>query len=232
MAEDILLTNIPVHVGMIMDGNGRWAAKRLLPRSAGHSAGMNRMIALAEKAKELGIKYLTVYALSTENLSRPKEELDKLYDLVRIYFTKNVKKLIKRGAAVKTIGDLSLLPADVAEVVKSGVAMSPQNADFTFIIALAYGARGEIVNAVNQAVEEGRKLDEDGLSSRLYTGGIPDPDFIIRTGGELRLSNFLMWQAAYAELYFTDTLFPDFTNAKFEKALVEFSSRRRRFGKV
>ncbi|MGN0805460.1 MAG: polyprenyl diphosphate synthase [Candidatus Coproplasma sp.] len=222
----------PVHVGLIMDGNGRWAEKRLMPRSAGHSAGMNRMIALARKAKELGIKYLTVYALSTENLSRPKEELDKLYGLISSYFTKNVQKLIKQGAAVKVIGDLSLLPEDIASVIKEGVAASPEKADFTFIIALAYGGRGEIVNAANKAVEKGLKLSEQNLSSMLYTAGIPDPDFIIRTGGELRLSNFLMWQAAYAELYFTDTLFPDFTNGKFEKALADFASRKRRFGKI
>lgn len=215
-----------------MDGNGRWAEKRLLPRSAGHSAGMKRMISLAQKAKDLGIKYLTVYALSTENLSRPKEELDKLYELIRTYFAKNVNKLLKQGAAVKVIGDLSLLPADVAKVVKDGVANSPGKADFTFIIALAYGGRGEIINAVNRANETGLKLDEEVLSSLLYTGGIPDPDFIIRTGGELRLSNFLMWQAAYAELYFTDTLFPDFTDRKFEKAIDDFSSRKRRFGRV
>ncbi|MGN1061334.1 MAG: polyprenyl diphosphate synthase [Candidatus Coproplasma sp.] len=231
MAENNLITK-PVHVGIIMDGNGRWAERRLLPRSAGHSAGMNRMISLAQKAKDLGVKYLTVYALSTENLSRPKEELDKLYGLIRSYFNKNVKKLIKQGAAVKIIGDLSLLPQDVAEVIREGVAISPENADFTFIIAIAYGGRGEIVNAANRAIENGLELNERSLSSMLYTAGIPDPDFIIRTGGELRLSNFLMWQAAYAELYFTDTLFPDFTNGKFEKALADFSSRKRRFGKV
>lgn len=225
-------TNLPVHVGLIMDGNGRWAEKRLLPRPAGHSAGMKRMIALAEKAKKLGIKYLTVYALSTENLSRPQEELDRLFGLIRNYFAKNVNKLIKQGAAVKVIGDLSLLPKDVAEVIEAGVAKSPDNAPFTFIIALAYGGRGEIVRAVNSCVESGKKVDIDGLSTRLYTAGVPDPDFIIRTGGELRLSNFLLWQAAYAELYFTDVLFPDFTDAKFEKALKEYESRKRRFGKV
>jgi len=225
-------TNLPVHVGLIMDGNGRWAEKRLLPRPAGHSAGMKRMIALAEKAKKLGIKYLTVYALSTENLSRPQEELDRLFGLIRNYFAKNVNKLIKQGAAVKVIGDLSLLPEDVAEVVKAGVAKSPDNAPFTFIIALAYGGRDEIVRAVNSCVESGKKVDIGGLSSRLYTAGVPDPDFIIRTGGELRLSNFLLWQAAYAELYFTDVLFPDFTDVKFEKALKEYESRKRRFGKV
>lgn len=226
------IKSIPLHVGLIMDGNGRWAEKRLMPRSAGHSAGMKRMIGLAQKAKELGIKYFTVYALSTENLSRPKEELDKLYGLILSYFSKNVKKLIKQGAAVRVIGDLSLLPQNVAAVIEEGVAASPKDAEFVFIIALAYGGRGEIVQAAKRVVESGLTLDEQNLSSKLYTAGLPDTDFIIRTGGELRLSNFLMWQAAYAELYFTDTLFPDFTDFKFEKAIADFSSRKRRFGKV
>lgn len=215
-----------------MDGNGRWAERRLLPRSAGHSAGMKRMISLAEAAKEYGVRYLTVYALSTENLSRPREELDKLYGLIKSYFDKNVKKLIKQGAAVKVIGDLSLLPEDVAAVVKSGVERSPQEAPFTLIIALAYGGRDEIVRAVNKCVEEGGRVDAAEFSARMYTADIPDPDFIIRTGGEFRLSNFLLWQSAYAELYFTDVLFPDFSNGKFVKALKEYESRKRRFGKV
>ncbi|MGN0812091.1 MAG: polyprenyl diphosphate synthase [Candidatus Coproplasma sp.] len=227
-----IIRNTPLHVGLIMDGNGRWAEKRLMPRSSGHSAGMKRMIGLAKKAKELGVKYFTVYALSTENLSRPKEELDKLYELILNYFSKNVKKLIKQGAAVKVIGDLSLLPENVASAIQKGVAESPSDADFVFIIALAYGGRGEIVQAANRVVESGLPLDERSLSSKLYTAGVPDADFIIRTGGELRLSNFLMWQAAYAELYFTDTLFPDFTDFRFEKAIADFSSRKRRFGKV
>lgn len=229
---DEIILNVPTHVGVIMDGNGRWAQKRLLPRSAGHSAGMKRMIALAQKAKDCGVKYLTVYALSTENLSRPQEELEKLYGLIRNYFSKNVDKLIKQGAAVKVIGDLSLLPQDVVSVIQSGVERSPKNADFTFIIALAYGGRKEIADAAKALALRGDGIDEKGISSQLYTANIPDPDFIIRTGGELRLSNFLLWQAAYAELYFTDVLFPDFTNARFCKALGEFSKRKRRFGKV
>lgn len=224
---------MPNHVGVIMDGNGRWAQQRMLPRSSGHSFGMKRMIGIAEKAKSLGIHYMTVYALSTENLSRPQEELDRLYALIKKYFQKNVDKLIAGGAAVKVIGDLSLLPADVGEIIESGCARSlKEDAPFTFIIALGYGARNEIVRAANRCAESGKKVDEGEFSSLLYTGGIPDPDFIIRTGGEVRLSNFLLWQAAYAELYFTDVLFPDFTNAEFVKALREFSNRKRRFGKV
>lgn len=215
-----------------MDGNGRWASKRLLPRSAGHRAGMKRMVALAERAKELGIRYLTVYALSTENLSRPQEELDGLYDLIKKYFTSNVRKLVKGGAALKVIGDLSLLPDDVSAVIRNGLKRSPDSAEFTFIIAIGYGARSEIVHAANDAAALGGGVTEERFSSLLYTAGIPDPDLIIRTGGEVRLSNFLLWQAAYAELYFTDALFPEFTDKKFEKAISEYSSRVRRFGKV
>ena len=229
---DSQTSRIPRHVAIIMDGNGRWAKKRLLPRSAGHNAGMNRMIGLSERAKQLGIRYLTVYALSTENLARPKEELDGLYSLIKKYFLKNVDRLIKGGAALRVIGDMSLLPEDVRTVVEDGVARSPEEAQFTFAIALAYGSRREIADACRQIAAKGLDITEETLSANMYTGGIPDPDLIIRTGGELRLSNFLMWQAAYAELYFTDVLFPDFTDECLDDAVAEFSRRTRRFGKV
>ena len=230
--EQLLTAKLPEHVGIIMDGNGRWAEKRHLPRSAGHTAGMKRMIALAQRAQALGLSCLTVYALSTENLTRPKDELDWLYGLIKKYFKSQVKKLVKGGAALKVIGDLSILPEDVRQTIRSGVALSKDSAQFTFIIALGYGARSEIVRAANAAVRAGKDVNEEQFSALLYTAGLPDPDFIIRTGGEVRLSNFLLWQAAYAELYFTDTLFPDFTDKKFEKALAEFSRRTRRFGGV
>ena len=226
-------SKLPVHVGVIMDGNGRWAKKRLMPRSLGHKAGMNRMIGLAEHAKALGIKYLTVYALSTENLSsRPKEELDGLFSLFRKYFDENVKKLYAQNSRVKILGDVTALPADVAQLLTDGENGSPENADFTLLFAINYGSRAEILNAVNRAVEQGKKLDEKGFSSLLYTDGIPDPDLIIRTGGELRLSNFLTYQAAYSELYFTDVLFPDFTDKELDKAIQNYSERERRFGKI
>ncbi len=231
MAKNEVL-NVPRHVGLIMDGNRRWAKKRLLPPSSGHSAGLNRMVALAEHAKSVGVKYLTVYALSTENLSRPQDELDKMFALIRKQFYPCVDKLLKCGAAVKVIGDLSLLPGDVRALIADGIKKSPENAEFTFIMALGYGARSEIVRAANLALKEGKEVTEEGLSSLLYTGGVPDPDLIIRTGGELRLSNFLLWQSAYAELYFSDVLFPDFTDEEFDRALADYSSRDRRFGKV
>ena len=226
------MNSLPLHVGIIMDGNGRWAKKRLQPRAFGHRAGMNRMISLAEHAQNIGIKYFTVYALSTENLSRPKEELDGLFGLFRKYFKINVEKLYKKNSRVKIIGDGSALPEDIQKLLSDSENNSPEDADFTLIFAINYGSRSEIVNAVNRAVEKGEKVDKDSFSSLLYTDGIPDPDLIIRTGGELRLSNFLTYQAAYAELYFTEVLFPDFSDAELDKAIEDYRSRERRFGKV
>ncbi len=226
------MENLPLHVGLIMDGNGRWAKRRLMPRSFGHNAGMNRVIALAEHAQKIGIKYLTVYALSSENLSRPKEELEGLYNLFRKYFTENVKKLYKQNAAVKVIGDVRALPEDVAKLLIDGEANSPKDATFCMTFAINYGSRKEIVRAARLAAQSGEEITEETLGKYLYTGGLPDPDLIIRTGGEIRLSNFLLYQAAYSELYFTDVLFPDFTEEEFDKALKEFSHRDRRFGKV
>ena len=224
--------NIPRHVAVIMDGNGRWAKKRLMPRTFGHNAGMNAMIAMARKAKRMGVRYLTVYALSTENLSRPQEALDGLYNLFRKYFTKNVKDLYAEGAAVRVIGDITALPEDVQDLIVKGIANSPADAQFFVILALNYGARAEITRAVNAAISRGERVEEGDVSALLDTKDFPDPDLIIRTGGELRLSNFLLWQAAYAELYFTDVLFPDFDEKQFEKAIKDYSSRNRRFGKI
>ena len=215
-----------------MDGNGRWAKKRLMPRTFGHRAGMNAMIAMARKAKSMGVQYLTVYALSTENFSRPREELEGLFDLIRRYFTKNVKELYAEGAAVRVIGDIAALPADVQALIEEGVKNSPADARFFVVLALNYGARAEITRAVNLAISRGQQLSEGDVSRLLYTSDMPDPDLIIRTGGELRLSNFLLWQAAYSELYFTDVLFPDFDDAQFERAIEAYSGRDRRFGKV
>ena len=223
---------IPLHIGLIMDGNGRWAKKRLMPRSYGHNAGMNAMIKIAEHAQKRGVKYLTVYTLSTENLMRPQEELDGLYGLFRKYFKKNVQKLYGSGAGVKVIGDISVLPNDVQALLSDGEKNSPEGCTFWLIFAINYGARAEILRACNLAIEKGEKLDEKSFGAYLYTHDIPDPDFIIRTGGEKRLSNFLTYQAAYSELYFTDTLFPDFDEGELDKAIEEFSKRERRFGKI
>lgn len=223
---------IPQHVAIIMDGNGRWAKKRLLPRSAGHRAGMNRMIALSEHVFDSGVRFCTLYALSAENLRRPQEEVDALFSLFREYFKKKVELLKKKNIALKVIGDRTLLPADIVQLIEGGEAYTAEGTRGTLLLAIAYGARQEIVQAVNAAVAAGRAVDAEGFSRLLSTAGIPDPDLIIRTGRERRLSNFLLWQAAYAELYFTDRLFPDFSNRDLDRALADFAQRERRFGNV
>ncbi|MCD8294548.1 MAG: di-trans,poly-cis-decaprenylcistransferase [Clostridia bacterium] len=233
---------VPRHVGIIMDGNGRWARKRLLPRNAGHRAGVQRMEELAVHAQEMGVEYFTVYALSTENMSRSKEELDGLYNLIRSYFSKSVDELYRRHAAVRILGDMAPLPGDVAEKLYEAEVNSPGDATFHFQFAINYGGRAEILRAVNDAALlahrdalEGRppaRYTDESFHDLLYTKGMPDVDLIIRTGGEERLSNFLLYQAAYAELYFTDVLFPDFDTGEFDKALLDFSRRDRRYGKI
>ncbi len=223
---------IPRHIAIIMDGNGRWAKKRLLPRSIGHKNGMDRMIGLMERAFDLGVEYVTVYALSTENLNRPQKELEGLYNLIRTHFAECMRKICSRGVRLRTIGDLSLLPDDVQKILRDAEADSAHYEGKGVNIALAYGARDEIVHAVNQAVARGEKVTEESFAKLLYTGEVPDPDLLIRTGKEVRLSNFLLYQAAYAELYFSDKMFPEFSDKDLEEAILDFSRRTRRFGKT
>jgi len=225
-------TKIPRHIALIMDGNGRWAKKRLLPRSVGHKFGMERMIGLMERAFDLGVENITVYALSTENLKRPKEEVDALFNLLRTYFKDYIGKVCARGARLRAIGDVSLLPEDVQKIIRDAEAETAHYTRYGINVAVAYGARDELVRAVNTAIDRGEKVTEESLSKLLYTAEIPDPDLIIRTGNEVRLSNFLLYQAAYAELYFSEKMFPDFSDADLEKAIVEYSKRTRRFGKT
>ena len=223
---------LPRHIAIIMDGNGRWAKAKLMPRSLGHKHGMERMIGLMEHAFDLGVDYVTVYALSTENLKRPKEEVEGLFNLIRRHFKDCIQRVCAHGARFRAIGNISLLPDDVQKIVREA---EEETAHFTgkgVNMALAYGARDELVHAVNKAVERGEKVTEEGLSKLLYTAEVPDPDLIIRTGKEVRLSNFLLYQAAYAELYFSDKMFPAFSNKELEKAIEEYSRRTRRFGKT
>ena len=225
-------SRIPRHVAVIMDGNGRWAKKRLLPRGAGHKAGMNRMIALSEHIFDRGVTFCTLYALSTENLSRPKEELDGLYALFREYFPRNTQTLKKKNITLKVIGDRSLLPADVVRLICEGEALTAGGTRGTLLLAIGYGGRQDILAAVNAAVRQGREVGMEEFSAMLSTGDIPEPDLLIRTGGEVRLSNFLLWQSAYSELYFTDVLFPDFSDKELDRALEVYAGRERRFGKI
>lgn len=223
---------IPAHVAIIMDGNGRWAKRRFMPRSYGHLKGMERMIGLLEHAFDIGVRFVTVYALSTENLSRPKEEVDALFGLFRKYFNEYARKIIERESRLCILGDVSALPQDIRQMVAKIEKESARFDGRCVNIALNYGARDEIVRAVNLAVDRGEKVDKAGFSSLLYTQGQPDPDLIIRTGKEKRLSNFLLWQAAYAELYFSDKMFPAFSDKDFDAAIKDYASRERRFGKV
>ena len=225
-------TKIPCHIALIMDGNGRWAKKRFLPRSVGHKHGMERMIGLMEHAFDLGVNYITVYALSTENLKRPQEELEGLFNLLRNHFKEYLGKVCARGVRLRIIGDLSLLPEDVQNILRESEEETAHYEGKGINVAVAYGSRDEIVHAVNQAVEKGEKVTEKSFSTLLYTAEVPDPDLVIRTGKEVRLSNFLLYQSAYAELYFSDKMFPDFSDRELEKAIVSFSGRTRRFGKT
>ena len=232
LIKDVNEVRIPRHIAVIMDGNGRWAKSRLMPRSFGHSQGIERMFGLMEHALDLGVEYITVYALSTENLKRPKEELDFLFELMRTRMKGYVRRICARGVQFKAIGDLSLLPEDLQQILKESEEETAQYQGKGINFAVCYGARAELVRAVNLAVEAGKKVTEEELSALLYTGGQPEVDLIIRTGKEVRLSNFLLYQAAYAELYFTDKMFPEFSDRELEKAILEFSNRTRRFGKT
>ena len=225
-------TKIPRHIAIIMDGNGRWAKKRLLPRSVGHKNGMERMIGLMEHAFDLGVDYITVYALSTENLKRPQEELDGLFGLIRNHFKEYMRRVCAKGVRLRIVGNVALLPQDVQQILRESEEETAHFQGKGINVALAYGARDEIVQAVNKAVALGEKVTEESFARLLYTHESPDPDLIIRTGKEVRLSNFLLYQAAYAELYFSDKMFPEFSDRDLEKAIAEYSARTRRFGKT
>jgi undecaprenyl diphosphate synthase len=216
--------NIPKHIGIIMDGNRRWAKAKGLPAIAGHAYAVeNTTEALIERAGEMGVKYLTLRAFSTENWGRPEDEVSGLMNLFRKALETKVAKFIARGARLRMIGDMSRFSADIQEGMKKAMVASEQNDKINVTFALNYGGRDEIKRAVEKSGVEFEKY--------LDTAGMPDPDLIIRTGGDYRLSGFLMWQAAYSELYFIDTLFPDFTPEKFDVAVEEYQRRQRRFGK-
>jgi len=219
-------------VAIITDGNGRWAKRRGLPRSAGHIEGAKRIQPALEKFRELGIHYVTLYAFSTENWKRPKEEVDTIMKLVYKYVDEVVIKKIEsdKNFSVKFIGDLSVLSEEVRNKCLEAENMA-KDKPFVCSIALNYGGRDEIVHAVNKAIKDGKTvLDEKTLSSYMYTAGTPDPDLVIRTGGDRRISNFLLWQSAYSEYVFLKTLWPDFGEKEIMGAVEEFFSRKRRFG--
>ena len=231
--------NIPRHVAIIMDGNGRWATKRGLPRSAGHRAGMEALRDLITASSELGIEALTLYAFSTENWKRPRDEVGTLFSLVVEYFNREISELHEKGVRIRVLGDMSRVPQKARAALMRAEDITHDNSGLKLNLAINYGARAELVRAAKALAEDVSNggmapdaIDEAAVSSRLYTSGQPDVDLLIRTGGEMRLSNFLLYQSAYAELLFTDTLFPDFNKAHYLDAIREFQGRSRRFGAI
>lgn len=224
---------LPVHVAIVPDGNGRWAEKRGLPRLAGHQAGVNKMRSLIEYLNKRQVKYVTLYGFSTENWGRPDEEVKGLFRILMERINEDVPKLHQRGIRVRHLGRLGELPDWLQDSIRRAEELTRDNTGLTLSLAFNYGGHVEIIDAVRRIIAEGippEKIDEKLFSDYLYTAGIPDVDLLIRTGDEWRLSNFLLWQTAYSEYYFTDVLWPDFTKEDMDKALIAYSQRERRFG--
>ena len=230
---------IPEHIAIIMDGNGRWAKKRGLPRNMGHRQGAKTVEMICEEAYHLGVKYLTVYAFSTENWSRPEDEISTLMNLLRSYMKDCVRQASKNKMRVKVIGDISKLDKDLQESIKNLERESENNTGLRFQIALNYGGRDELLRAIKQLCSDikdgtfvGEDITEQVFASYLDTNGIPDPDLMIRTSGEQRISNFLLWQLAYTEFYFPEVLWPDFSKDDLIDAIAYYNTRERRYGGV
>ncbi len=225
---------LPTHIAIIMDGNGRWAKKRGMPRTAGHVAGAKTFKNIARYCNKIGLKYLTVYAFSTENWKRPKEEVSSIMNLLRDYL-KDAENFKDENIRVKFIGNLEVLDDDIKALIEKNEKGSENATGLTLNIAINYGGRDEITNAVKKIVKNGilaEEITEETISQNLYTKDCPDPDFIIRPSGEYRLSNYLIWQSAYAEYWFSDILWPDFKPKHLDKAIEEYQKRNRRFGGV
>ena len=225
---------LPRHIAIIMDGNGRWAKKRKMPRSAGHIAGAKTFKDIARYCNKIGLEYLTVYAFSTENWKRPKEEVEGIMNLLRDYL-RDAENFKDENIRVRFIGNLEPLADDIKALIEKNEKGSENATGLNLNIAINYGGRDEIANAVKTIVESGmdaKDITEDTISQNLYTKGMPDPDFIIRPSGEYRLSNYLIWQSAYAEYWFSDVLWPDFKPKHLEKAIDDYNHRNRRFGGV
>jgi undecaprenyl diphosphate synthase len=234
--KGLLLTGrIPRHVGIIMDGNGRWAELRGLSRIEGHRQGAERAREVIESAAELGIKVLTLYAFSTENWQRPSSEVMTLMRLLEFYLKKELAELMEKDIVFKTIGEIWRLPEDIQTLIKESQEKTASNKGMVLVTALSYSGRNEILRAIKKILYSNvrpEKLTEESFDSYLDTSGLPAPDLIIRTSGEMRISNFLLWQGAYSELYFTDTLWPDFTKEEFLLAIQDYQRRERRFGAI
>jgi undecaprenyl diphosphate synthase len=238
LAQAIDPARLPAHIAVIMDGNGRWAGRRRLPRVAGHKAGIGPVRSTVETCARLGIKVLTLYAFSVENWKRPRHEVETLWRLLRFYLRQELPDLLKNGIRLQAIGRLDALPAPVRRELDAAVEATSGGEGLLVNLAINYGGRAEIVDAVNAILEMARiegtlgslKVNEETIAAGLYTASSPDPDLLIRTSGEMRISNFLLWQIAYAELYVTETLWPDFTRADLLQAVLEYQKRDRRYG--
>lgn len=231
--EEIDKQNLPQHIAIIMDGNRRWAKQRGLTTKDGHKAGSKNLETIAVFCNEIGIKYLTVYAFSTENWKRPQDEIDALFKMVKEFADKHLAEYVKRGYRIMFMGDLTKLPKETVDALRKILSEAKDNTGMIVNIALNYGGRDEILHAVNRILDTGvREVDMQTLSDCMYTGGLPDPDVIVRSSGEKRLSNFMLWQAAYAEFIFIDDYWPDFDAKIFRKILEEYSQRDRRYGNV
>ena len=226
-------TRVPRHVAVIMDGNGRWAKKRFLPRVMGHKKGLDALEDLCRTCAEAGIPYLTVFAFSTENWRRPADEVSFLMGLFLAALQKKVAKMHKNGLRLKVIGDRSRFPAQIQAGIRDAEALTAANTGLTLTIAADYGGRWDILQAANALIKEGKsEISESDLAAKLMLAEAPEPDLFIRTGGETRISNFMLWQMAYAEFYFTDTLWPDFDSREMHRALESFQQRERRYGRT
>ena len=238
LANSIDPNRLPAHIAIIMDGNGRWARKRSLPRAAGHKAGVEAVRITVETSKRLGIQALTLYAFSVENWKRPRAEVDTLWRLLRVYLRHELPEILSNGIRFTCMGRLDGLPPQVREELQNAIDATAHNRGMRLNVAINYSGRAELVDAINAIVEDARlegrlrdlRIDEEAIASRLYTADLPDPDLLIRTSGEMRISNFLLWQIAYAELYVTDTLWPDFRRADLMHAILDYQKRDRRFG--
>lgn len=233
------LRTLPRHVAVIMDGNGRWAKKRGLPRVAGHRKGADTLRTIVEACKEFGVDYLTVYAFSSENWARPQDEVDALMTLLEKFLTERTAEMMKKNVRLHAIGDFSKLPTQTREILRQSLAETASNSGVTLTLALSYGGRDEILHAAQALAQQAAAgtldpadIDSQYFSKHLYTKGLPDPDLLIRTSGEYRLSNFLLWQLSYAEIVITDTPWPAFGRSDFLQALAEYNKRDRRFGKL
>lgn len=230
-AENIL--PLPVHIAIVPDGNGRWAEKRGLPRLSGHREGVLNMMRMIQYISEYPIKYVTFYGFSTENWNRPETEVNGLFKLVEHFVDEQLNKINEKNIRIRHIGSLNGLPVSLQKAIQRAVTLTANNTGMTLGVAWNYGGRAEIINAINQFTADPDKpqpLDEKSFGRYLYTGDMPDVDLLIRTANEMRLSNYLLWQTAYSEFYFTDVLWPDFGKKDIEKALIDYSRRNRRFG--